>query len=94
MARPNVVPELGRWYAYEVLLKANTPGQRDGRVTCWLDGEVVAEFPNLRLRDIDTLQIDHFSIGLHAKSNPNGPTRKWYDNLVAATEYIGPMAPP
>ena len=93
VARPNVVPELGRWYAYEVMLKANTPGQKDGRVTCWLDGEVIADFPNLRLRDIDTLKIDHFSIGLHAGSNPNGPTRKWYDNLVAATECIGPMAP-
>ena len=89
--RPNVTPQLGRWYSYEVMLKANTPGQRDGCVTCWLDGEIVADFPNLRLRDIETLKIDHFSIGFHAKTNPQGPTKKWYDNLVAATEYMGPM---
>jgi hypothetical protein len=91
--RPNIIPELDRWYAFEVMLKANTPGQRDGRVTCWMDGEVIADFPNLRLRDVDTLTIDHFSLSFHFRSNP-AETRKWFDNVVAATEYIGPMVPP
>jgi len=91
--RDNVTPELGRWYSYEVMLRANTPGQRDGRVTCWIDGEVIADFPNLRLRDIDTLTIDRFALSLHFGANPAGVTRKWYDNVVAATEYIGPLAP-
>ena len=93
VARPNVIPELGRWYSYEVMLKANTPGERDGRVTCWLDGEIIADFPNLVLREIDTLKIDRFGLSLHFGSNPSGETRKWYDNVVAATEYIGPVAP-
>jgi len=39
VARPNVVPELGRWYCYEFMVKANTPGERDGRIACWLDGD-------------------------------------------------------
>ena len=91
--RPNISAELGRWYAYEVMLRANTPGERDGRITCWLDGEVIADFPNLRLRDIDTLKIDRFAITFHFGSNPSVTTRKWYDNVVAATAYIGPMVP-
>ena len=94
VARPNFVPELGRWYEFEVMLRANTPGQRDGRVTCWVDGEIIADFPNLYLRDIASLTIDHFSLSLHAGSNPNGETRKWFDNVVAATEYIGPVVAP
>ncbi len=93
VARPNVTPALGRWYSYEVMLRANTPGQRDGRITCWLDGAIIADFPNLRLRDVDTLTIDHFSLSLHFGSNPTRETRKWYDDVVAATAYIGPMAP-
>ena len=40
VARPNVIPALDRWYAFEVMLKANTPGMRDGQVTCWMDGEI------------------------------------------------------
>lgn len=92
VARPDVTPQLGRWYSYEVMLRANTPGVRDGRITCWIDGEIVADFPNLRLRDVGSLKIDRFGLSLHFGSNPT-LTHKWYDNVVAATAYIGPMQP-
>jgi hypothetical protein len=91
VSRPDVVPELGRWYCYEVMVKANTPGQRDGRIAFWLDGKLIADFPNLRLRDTDALKIDRFVIALHVGSNTLAVARKWYDNVVAATSYIGPM---
>lgn len=94
VSRPHVVPELGRWYCYEFMVKANTPGQRDGRVAMWVDGRLVADFGNLRLRDVSTLKIDRFSLEFHIKSNTVSETRKWYDNVVVATSYIGPMSPP
>lgn len=94
VSRPDVTPELDRWYAYEVMLKANTPGMRDGRITIWLDGAVIGDFPNLRLRDVPTLKIDRFNLSLHAGSNPSGETKKWYDNVVAAKSYIGPLVAP
>ena len=94
VARTNVTPELGRWYEFEVMLRANTPGIRDGRITCWMDGEVIADFTNLRLRDIDTLQIDRIGLSLHFGDNSSRETRKWYDNVVVATEYIGPLVAP
>jgi len=90
--RPDAVPELGRWYCYEFMVKANAVGRRDGRIACWVDGKLIADFPNLRLRDVETLKIDHFGIGLHIKSNRARPNKKWYDDVVAATSYIGPMA--
>jgi hypothetical protein len=91
--RPNVVPQLGRWYAYELMVKLNTPGQRDGRIAMWLDGRIVADFQNLRLRETTALRIDQFSVDLHIKSNTSSVGRKWIDNVVAATSYIGPMTP-
>ncbi len=94
MARPDVVPELGRFYAYELMVQANTPGVRDGRIAFWLDGKVIADFKYLRLRDVPTLKIDRFGLSLHIGSNPVRETRKWYDNVVAATSYIGPMFKP
>jgi hypothetical protein len=93
-ARPDIIQELDRWYCYELMVQANTPGQLDGRIAFWLDGMLAADFPNLRLRDIDTLTIDRFGIGLHIGSNPNGEQKKWYDNIVAADAYIGPMFVP
>lgn len=89
--RENVIQELDRWYCYEYMVKANTPGERDGRIAFWLDGVLLADFQNLRLRDIDTLKIDRFGLSFHIGSNPNGETKKWYDNVVAASSYIGPM---
>lgn len=88
--RPDVLPELGRWYCFEYMLQANTPGRRDGRVACWVDGKLVADFPNLRLRDIETLEIDRVGVGLYIASNPRRANKKWYDDVVAATSYIGP----
>ncbi len=88
----DIIPALDQWYCYEYMVKANTPGQRDGQVTVWLDGQQVADFGNLRFRDIASLMIDRFGLSFHIGSNPNGETKKWYDNVVAARSYIGPVA--
>ncbi len=92
VARQDVIPELGRWYSYELMVKANTPGQRDGRIAMWLDGSLIADFPNLRLRDTTALKIDRFLLDFHAGSNSFGVAKKWCDNVVAATSYIGPLS--
>lgn len=89
--RPNIIPELDTWHCYEYMVKANTPGQRDGRVAFWYDGVLAGDFQNLRLRDVDALKIDRFGLSFHIKSNPDAVNRKWYDNVVAATAYIGPL---
>jgi hypothetical protein len=94
VSRPDVIPELDKWYCYEYMLKANTPGQRDGRIAFWLDGKLTADFGNLRFRDIESLKIDRFGLSFHIGSNPNGETKKWYDNVVAASSYIGPLVAP
>ncbi|MGE0762137.1 MAG: hypothetical protein AB7N80_02550 [Bdellovibrionales bacterium] len=89
--RPDIVPPLGQWICYELMVKANTPGQRDGRIAFWVDGKLAADFMNLRLRDTTALKIDKFSIDLHVNgSNTVNATKKWYDNVVVATSYIGP----
>jgi len=89
-ARPDIIPELDRWYCFEVMLKANAVGKRDGRIACWLDGKLIADFPNLRLRDVETLKIDRFSLDLHIGSNTSRANKKLYDDVVAASSYIGP----
>lgn len=89
--RKDVIPELDRWYCHEFMLKANTVGKRDGRIAFWIDGKLLADFPNLRLRDVEALKIDRFALDLHIGSNTVRENKKWYDDVVAATAYIGPM---
>jgi hypothetical protein len=92
VARPDIIPELGRWYCFELMVRANTAGQRDGRIACWLDGKLIADFPGLRLRDVDTLKINSASLCLHIRSNTVRANKKWYDDAVVATAYVGPVA--
>jgi hypothetical protein len=90
VSRPDFIPELDRWYCYEFMVKANTPGRRDGRIACWVDGKLIADFPNFRLRDVETLKIDVFGIALFMRPNNIRANTKWFDDVVAATSYIGP----
>lgn len=90
--RPNFVPKLGRWYSWEMMVKANTPGQRDGRIAIWVDGALVADWQNVRLRDVSTLKMNLVSIDMHANAQRSAPLRKYYDNVVVARSYIGPVA--
>jgi len=92
VSRPDVVPETDVWNSYEVMVQANTPGEQDGRIAVWIDGALVADWHNLRLRDVAELQMDLFGIGFHAGANQNGECHKWYDHVVAAAAYIGPIA--
>jgi hypothetical protein len=91
VARPLVIPSLDEWHCYEMMVQANTPGERDGRIAFWFDGVLAADFPNLRLRDVPELTIDRFGLSFHIGSNPDAPQRKWYDDVVAAHAYIGPV---
>jgi hypothetical protein len=92
LPRANFIPQTNQWYCYELMVKANTPGQRDGRVAAWIDGTLIADFPNLRMRDTSSLKIDQILLGLHAPGNTDGADHKWYDNLVVAKDYIGPVS--
>ncbi len=91
VARPKVIPPVGVWICYEVMIQLNTPGSRDGRVAIWQDGTLIADWQNIRFRDVSTVKIDTISLGNGGKSSTQ-VNDKWYDNLVLATSYIGPMS--
>jgi hypothetical protein len=89
--RPDFSPQTGRWYCYEYMVEANTPGKRDGRIAMWVDGKLIGKFPNIRFRDVPSLEIDRFDLGVYIADNTKRANRKWVDDVVAATSYIGPM---
>jgi hypothetical protein len=88
---PNFVPQRNRWYCYEFMVKVNTLGRHDGEVKVWVDGQLSMDFPDLFIRNVNDLLIDKSKLMLHAQRNPNGPMKKWYDQVVMARKYIGPM---
>lgn len=92
VSRPQFTPKQNQWYSYELMVQANTPGLKDGRIAEWIDGNLIADYQNLRLRDVNTLKIDRVELDLYMQSSPTNVSYKWYDNMVLATSYIGPLA--
>ncbi len=90
VARPNYNPPRGEWASYEVMVQANTPGSADGRIAFWVDGDLVGDFPNLRLRSTASLQPNHAALSTYSSEVHDHKTI-WYDDVVVATSYIGPM---
>jgi hypothetical protein len=89
--RPDFVPERDRWYCYEFMVQTNTPGKRDGRVAFWVDGKLMGDFPKLRLRNVATLKADRIQLALYTENRRvRRDATMWYDDVVAATSYIGP----
>ena len=93
VSRSDFVPNLNQWYSIEMMVKANTPGQRDGRIALWVDGVLIADWMNVRLRDLNTLKMDLASLTFHVNASRAAPLTKYFDNVVIATSYIGPLAP-
>lgn len=90
--KSNFVPNLNQWYSIELMVQMNSAvGIRDGRVATWIDGNLVSDYQGLILRSVQGLQFDRADLQFYIKNNPGVQMLRWYDNLVIATSYIGPM---
>jgi hypothetical protein len=89
-SRPSQAAARGVWLSIEIMVRMNTPGTRDGRIAVWQNGSLIADWVNVRFRDVNTVKIDQIQLenGGQGSTQPND---KWYDNLVIAGSYIGPM---
>jgi len=91
----------GRWYCIEAMLKANsTPEASDGEQAFWVDGAKVGEFKGIRWRTSDALKVNTFWLLYYitdqsARHNNDTATDRvyemWFDDIVLATEYVGPV---
>ena len=84
----------GKWYCLELMLRNNTPGQKNGRLSAWLDGQSVGNVEKLRFRDIEELKIRRFAVynyfggGEYIHTSPKDQ-RIYVDNLVISRKPIG-----
>lgn len=81
----------GEWVAMEMRVKLNTPGQSDGRITYWLNGDVVLDREGLNLRGAYTETTINVALleGYWNGGAPVNGLKRWYDNVVIATEPVG-----
>lgn len=88
-ADPPFFLERGRWYCFEVMVKLNEPGKRDGEQALWVDGEKIIHEKNFRWRDSYILKLNLWKFGLYVHYAPQDNTY-WVDDLAISTDYVGP----
>ncbi len=97
--KDRVIPPLNQWQCWEFMIQANTaPDKADGRQAMWVDGRLVGEFTGIRWRDDMDLKVNCFWLE-HYGYDEGDPTKQywkesqsvWFDDVVVARRYIGPM---
>ncbi|MCH2109014.1 MAG: hypothetical protein MK135_06775 [Polyangiaceae bacterium] len=82
------------WHRVQHHLKMNTPGESDGVLEAWFDGELAYQTQELLYRRanasfaIDTLYFSTFYGGGDSSWAPDAPTFVEFDNFIVATEPI------
>jgi hypothetical protein len=102
-AQKHVPLRVGRWYCVERHMKLNSvdpskpdPANADGIEELWIDGQLTIQKRDVRFRRVPHLRITFLSLetyyhGLPEEYRSDHPIRVYYDNLVIARRYIGPV---
>lgn len=90
---PTGLLEKNRWYCIEHYVKLNKPGERNGVVRGWVDGQLSYERTDLLFRMTPELRIETVWMDVYHGGRTPAPHRLtlYLDNLVVARRYIGPM---
>jgi hypothetical protein len=85
-----VVLDRGRWVCLEVMQRLNTPGQSDGELAFWGDGELAHRQTGMNWRDVPELQLNKAWLQHYiARGDADQSNRIWFDDIVVSTERIG-----
>lgn len=91
---PRSLLKNNQWYSVEQYVRLNTPGKADGVLKAWVDGYLVLDKTDIAFRHSHSLKIETIWLDVyHGGITPSPADMALYiDNVVVATEYIGPMA--
>jgi hypothetical protein len=86
----------GRWICVEFMLKHNTPGQRDGEQAFWIDGTLQGHWKEINWRKAEALKANALTLESYITDRwtTNQVNVVFFDNVVIARRYIGPVAIP
>ena len=94
-----VIPPLNQWQCWEFMIQANSaPDTPDGKQAMWVDGKRIGDFTGIRWRNDMDLKVNCFWLE-HYGYDEGDPTKQywkesqsvWFDDVVVARRYIGPM---
>lgn len=96
--KPDIQVARGTWICVEIMLKCNTVGKADGEQAFWIDGKCAGRWGGIRWRTAKELTVNGVCLSYYMTDRiPRGEgkelrrkNRVRFDDVVLATEYIGP----
>ena len=84
----------GKWYCLELMLRTNTPRQKNGQLAAWLDGTLVGHVEKIRFRNLGIVKIQRFAVysyfgGSDYEDASPKDQRIYVDNIVISRKPIG-----
>lgn len=103
--RPQIEQPITRekWICVEIMLRCNEPGKRNGDQAIWIDGKPVGQWTGYRWRTTEDFGVNgiwmlYYITPNAARQNkvekPRESNTVWFDDIVVATDYIGPRREP
>lgn len=91
--QPNIPTD--QWICCEFMLRHNTPGKADGEQAYWINGELRGHWKGIRWRTDKKLQANALTLESYVTDRwtKNPVNVVYFDNVVIASEYVGPNAP-
>lgn len=85
--------ENNRWYCIEQYVRLNTPGQSDGVLLGWVDGQLAFEKTDARFRAVDRLKIEAVWINVYLGGTWTAEQdhHLYLDEIVISKQPIGPL---
>lgn len=81
-----------KWHCFEIYMKYNTDNNRDGVYKVWIDGVLRLHTTNVKNRhNANTRAFDSLQFANYTATSTSTVRPLWYDNIVVADEYIGPI---
>jgi len=83
----------GRWFCVEYMGTLNTPGEADGEIKGWIDGELVYHVENCTIRDgaASDATWRRWWVGPYFHGGTTRDQHSYLDSVVVATAYVGPV---
>jgi CubicO group peptidase (beta-lactamase class C family) len=88
--------ENNRWYCIEQYARLNTPGQNNGILRAWVDGNLAFEKTDLRMRNTGEIRIETIWLNLYLGGTWTAESdhHLYIDEVAVSRSYIGPLVRP
>jgi hypothetical protein len=81
-----VRPRAGQWDKLKLFIRPNTPGQLNGEIKLWVNGELKVDYANIQLREDTPYNPNKLILSSYESGGTASGTQRWDDIYLGETD--------